>query len=30
MGALALLMLSAAGCVVAEHRDGDVTVRPLH
>ncbi len=27
---LALVMLGAAGCVVEEHHDGGVTVRPLH
>jgi hypothetical protein len=27
---LALVMLGVAGCVVEEHHDGGVTVRPLH
>ena len=27
---LALVMLGAAGCVLEEHRDGGVTIRPVH
>ncbi len=27
---LALVMLGISGCAVEEHRDGAVTVRPLH
>ena len=27
---LALVMLGVAGCVVEEHHDGGVTVRPVH
>jgi hypothetical protein len=30
LAALAIGVTSLAGCVVHEHRDGGVTIRPLH